>query len=226
MTTNPEYLTTKALGWLAAALFSGVPVGWSQSEIGCKEVELAFRVSIRVPDDAELAWEAAWPDASEQLQVWRAEGFHALTEAWRVGSVFLPELKERVEQLGLPPSWAYVAFWSAVENPFDPGAFNALEAQAFLESANREDDPRDVLIRAHRASRSSLPLDAWAKAVRTGLRLMENFDLPLVHVVEPGETVYSISRKYGIPPACLAAKNEVWDDIHPGLPVLIPQLAR
>ena len=32
----------------------------------------------------------------------------------------------------------------------------------------------------------TIVLDEWAKAMRTGMRLMENLDLPRVHVVQPG----------------------------------------
>ena len=74
----------------------------------------------------------------------------------------------------------------------------------------------------HAQSQSSLSLVEWASAVRTGLRLLENFDLPEVHVVLEGETVYSIARTWNVSPLCLSAKNDVWDDIQPGMTLLIP----
>lgn len=198
---------------------------WSQSGDGCSEVDLAFRMDIRVPDAAELAWEATWPDAGDELQTWRAEGFRALTEVWRVGAPLLPELEAHAVRASLPPSLAYVALWSGAANPFQAEGVSLLNAHAFLDALSPEDSPEDFLAKAYHVSQSDWAFDAWAKAVRTGLRLMENFDLPHVHVVQPGETVYSISRTYGVPPACLSAKNGVWDDIRPGLPLLIPQLA-
>ena len=78
---------------------------------------------------------------------------------------------------------------------------------------------------AYQHSGSTMPLSDWAATVRTGLRLMENFDLPPVHVVQPGETVYSIARLYDVPPSCLGDKNDVWDNLQPGTPLLIPNLS-
>ena len=69
----------------------------------------------------------------------------------------------------------------------------------------------------HAQSQSSLSLAEWAGAMRTGMRLFENFELPAVHVVREGETVYSIARTWNVSPHCLSAKNDVWDDIQPGM---------
>ena len=61
-----------------------------------------------------------------------------------------------------------------------------------------------------------------AERVRTGVRLLENLDLPVVHVVQAGETVYSISRRHGVHPTCLGAKNGVWDNLQAGMRLRIP----
>ena len=66
------------------------------------------------------------------------------------------------------------------------------------------------------------PSDVSAEQVRTGVRLLENLDLPAVHVVQAGETVYSISRRHGVHPTCLGAKNGVWDNLHAGMRLRIP----
>jgi len=216
---------TKNLLAIMASWGAVVPSARSQLADGCSEVDLAFRVDIRVPDEVEMAWEATWPDAGDELQTWRAEGFRTLTQVWKVWAPLLPELEAHAEQASLPPSLAYVALWSGASNPFQAQVASGRDAHTFLDALSPEDSPEDFLAFAHRASESEWPFEAWAKAVRTGLRLMENFALPHVHVVQAGETVYSISRTYGIPPGCLSAKNGVWDDIQPGLPLLIPQLA-
>ena len=82
--------------------------------------------------------------------------------------------------------------------------------------------PEEAMVWGHAQSGTSLPLNQWASAVRTGMRLMENFEMPEIHIVSEGETVYSIARSWNISPHCLSAKNDVWDEIRPGMTLLIP----
>ena len=66
------------------------------------------------------------------------------------------------------------------------------------------------------------PSDLSAERVRTGVRLLENLALPVVHIVQAGETVYSISRHHGVHPTCLGAQNGVWDNLQAGMRLRIP----
>lgn len=190
----------------------------------CLEAPLAFRADIRPPDVWEEAWERQWPDASEAMQAWRYENFRRLQGVWRHMSPFLPELKTEATKRGLPESDAFLVMWAAFPDPLTASSMSARthSTWAWLELNLSAEE---AMTAAYQHSGSTMPLSDWAAAVRTGLRLMENFDMPPVHVVEPGETVYSIARLYGVPPSCLGDKNDVWDNLRPGTPLLIPNLS-
>ena len=190
----------------------------------CLEAPLAFRADIRPPDVWEEAWEAQWPHASDVMQAWRHDNFKRLQAVWRHMAQVLSELKAEATKRGLPESAAYLVMWA--EFP-DPMTAHPLSARAVSTWTWPELDLRaeEAMTAAYQHSGSTMPLSDWAAAVRTGLRLMENFDMPPVHVVEPSETVYSIARLYGIPPSCLGDKNDVWDNLQPGTPLLIPNLS-
>lgn len=185
----------------------------------CHESHLAFRADIRSPDAWEMIWESRWPDASIALNAWRNDQFELLVQMWRKAAPALVELKREVAQSGMPESAAYLVWWSTLNNPFDAASrVRPDEVDLQLSGMHAE----EAMAWGHAQSATDLTLEAWAKAVRTGMRLIENFDLPEVHVVQEGETVYSIARAWDISPRCLAAKNNVWDDIQPGMTLLIP----
>lgn len=58
--------------------------------------------------------------------------------------------------------------------------------------------------------------------IRTGIRLLENLAMPAVHVVEQGNTLYSVARLHDVPPSCLSELNGVWDHLQPGMVLRIP----
>jgi len=190
----------------------------------CPESPLAFRADIRPLDVWEEAWEAQWPHASDAMQAWRHHNFDQLQGVWRHMSPLLPELKAEATNRGLAESAAFLVLWSQLP---DPTKAASLSVQAH--STWNWPDPRlsaaEAMTEAFQQSGSSMPLSDWTAAVRTGLRLMENFEMPPVHVVAPGETVYSIARLHDVPPSCLGDKNGVWDNLQPGTPLLIPNLS-
>jgi hypothetical protein len=136
----------------------------------------------------------------------------------------LPELKAEASKRGLPASAAFLAIWGEMPDPFRATRLSA-RANSTWTWLDLNRSAEEAMTSAFEHSGSTLPLNDWAAAVRTGLRLMENFDLPPVHVVEPGETVYSIARLHDMPPGCLGNKNDVWDNLQPGTPLLIPNLS-
>jgi LysM repeat protein len=58
--------------------------------------------------------------------------------------------------------------------------------------------------------------------IRTGIRLLENLAMPAVHVVEQGNTLYSVARLHDVPTSCLSELNGVWDHLQPGMVLRIP----
>ncbi|MDA0728577.1 MAG: LysM peptidoglycan-binding domain-containing protein [Bacteroidetes bacterium] len=69
---------------------------------------------------------------------------------------------------------------------------------------------------------SSKSEDSWGASVRTGIRLMENLNMPMVHLTRPGDTVYKLGRQYKVSPTCISQANGVWNELRPGIPLLIP----
>lgn len=210
------------LGFLHLSFGSAMCAAQDEIAVDCKEVPLAFRTDIRSPDAWELAWEARWPEASTALSAWRNNQFELLVDMWSQAALTLPALKRAVLDAGMPESVAYLMWWSTLNNPFDPNSA-VREAQGIGQELLSL-QPEEAVAWGHAQSQSTLPLADWACAMRTGMRLIENFDLPKVHVVREGETVYSIARTWNVSPHCLSAKNRVWDDIQPGMTLLIPQL--
>lgn len=192
----------------------------AQREVTCQQDPLAFRSDIRSPDAWEMAWEARWPEASMALQTWRNEQFDLLLEMWRHAGAVLPDLRRKARNAGLPESAAFLVWWSELSDPFDPGLSTHRIGGIDVELMDAL--PEEAMVWGHAQSGTSLPLNQWASAVRTGMRLMENFEMPEIHIVSEGETVYSIARSWNISPHCLSAKNDVWDEIRPGMTLLIP----
>lgn len=194
--------------------------GQVKTAVECKEPPLAFRTDITPPDAWEVAWEARWPDASTALAAWRNHQFQLLVKMWKQAAPTLPDLKREARDAGMPESAAYLMWWSTLKNPFDPES--GMDDATGLDHALWSLQAEEAMAWAHAQSQSTLTLAEWACAMRTGMRLFENFDLPEVHVVREGETVYSIARIWNVSPHCLSAKNDVWDDIQPGMTLLIP----
>ena len=71
-------------------------------------------------------------------------------------------------------------------------------------------------------SESVMPPNAWVSHVRSGVRLLENLALPPIHVVQPGETVYQLGRRFNVSPKCIGERNGVWDNLEPGHCLIIP----
>lgn len=208
--------------WACAALTLGSFAASAQAS--CEERPLEFRTDIRLPDAWELAWEAQWPDASSALSAWRADQFQALQSVWSQWAPQLGPLRAQCQALDLPESSAFLLLWSRADSPLTPGPLTGMD-DSLRAMAELGMSPSEAMAWAHTQSGSAWSLSDWACAVRTGMRLMENMDLPEVHVVQTGETVYSIARQHRLPPACIAHKNNVWDDIRPGMSLLIPNLS-
>ena len=198
----------------------------AQSSRECDLRPVPFREDIRPPDAWEMAWEATWPEASEALQTWRAGQFDPLIFVWRSWAPHAASLQSMAERFGLPPSAAYLAWWATWDDATRPSraTWDGDEVEAMLQAWKDSATPLSAMRQAHASRPRTVPLGDWAKAMRTGMRLMENLELPRIHVVQPGDTVYSISRVFGLPPKCLAQWNGVWDDLQPGMALIIPDL--
>ena len=198
----------------------------AQTTPTCHMRPLPFREDIRPPDVWETEWEQTWPNASEALTTWRAGQFELLISTWRGWAAHAPSLLAMTKQLELPPSAASLVWWAMVEDATQghATAFDVNAAGSLLRGWTSNASPRTAMQQAHEAQPRKMSLDEWATSMRTGMRLMENLELPRVHVVKPGETVYSISRDYGVSPRCVAQWNGVWDDLQPGMPLIIPDL--
>ena len=199
---------------------------WAQKSETCNARPIQFKENIRPPDAWEATWEAAWPEASDALQVWRSEQFDNLTSMWCGWNLHASALMEMTHELELPPSAAYLAWWSTCADasrqsnqPFD------LElAVSLLKKWQENPRPIAAMKQAYASSHSLQELNTWASLMRTGMRLMENLELPHIHVVQSGETVFGIARHFQVPPKCLAQRNRVWDNIQPGDALIIPNV--
>jgi len=198
-------------------------VSWWGCGQQCPEAPIGFKTDIRMPDEWEESWEQEWPEASAALNTWRAENFELIQLLWKNSSPVLQAALTEAQSRGLPTSSAFLAVWSSLADPTSPTAVNRVPRNAWsvLESVTTG---VEAMKWAYDQSGSTLSLDEWSLLVRTGMRLIENLALPDVHVVQPGETVYSISRMHACPPKCLASKNQVWDDLKPGMRLLIPEI--
>lgn len=203
---------------------SSIALGQSPSVGGsCPEQPLAFRADIRPLDPWEVSWEEQWPNVMQAMNMWRASNFAKLQGVWSKHVHTFTELQAEANRLGLPPSAVHLAAWSMTSTPYV--STWPLDLKKAWRWATPGMTASEAMTRAHQWSGSQISLDEWAVAVRTGMRLMENLDMPQVHVVAPGETVYSIARLYNVPPSCLGDKNDVWDNLQPGTPLLIPNLS-
>ena len=198
----------------------------AQFRSACDIRPIPFREDIRPPDAWEMAWEATWPEASDALQTWRAGQFKQVISVWRVWAPHAAAQQAMAERLGLPPSAAYLAWWATCDDATrrSRASWDERTVEAMLQSWKVNATPLSAMQQAYAARPRTVDLNDWARAMRTGMRLMENLELPRIHVVEKGETVYGISRTYGLPPRCLAQWNGVWDDLQPGMALIIPDL--
>ena len=198
----------------------------AQFRSACDIRPIPFRENIRPPDAWEMAWEATWPEASDALQTWRAGQFKQVISVWRGWAPHAAAQQAMAERFGLPPSAAYLAWWATCDDAtrLSCASWDERAVEAMLQSWKANATPLSAMQQAHAARPRTIDLNDWARAMRTGMRLMENLELPRIHVVEKGETVYSISRTYGLPPRCLAQWNGVWDDLQPGMALIIPDL--
>ena len=163
--------------------------------------------------------------ASDAINAWRFDNFASLTEAWTTLSPSLPELKEEAKRLNLPLSAAFVVAWSASSDPLSPVTPTLRHRSSLWEELKRGTSPEMAMKLGHQHSRTSLNLNEWALVVRTGMRLMENMALPSIHVVQQGETLFSIARAHGVSAKCISLLNDVWDDIRPGMHLELPSYA-
>ena len=185
----------------------------------CVDTPLGFRKDIRLPDAWELAWESTWPDAREAMAFWRADNFSEVQKLWLRASPCADAWRTSQKAHGLPAS----AQWLPALL-FDTPACGGVPCgcpqvpDGFWSTLGAAESSEAVM----NLALSFAPSDVSAEQVRTGVRLLENLDLPVVHVVQAGETVYSISRRHGVHPTCLGAKNGVWDNLQAGMRLRIP----
>ena len=204
-------------GWLMG-LMGGLAC-LVQAQTNCN-LPLQFKDSIRVPDRWEEAWESQAPDASEALAEWRAENFDRVQQAWRLAAPCLEAWSRETESRGLPASATWLPLWrrGAVVEECDcavPASWwDGLAALGGVEAL--------VWMNNQLPSESAMPPNAWVSHVRSGVRLLENLALPPIHVVQPGETVYQLGRRFNVSPKCIGERNGVWDNLEPGHCLIIP----
>ena len=185
----------------------------------CVDTPLGFRQDIRLPDAWELAWESTWPDARQAMAFWRADNFLEVQNLWLRASPCADAWRTSQKAHGLPAS----AQWLPALL-FDTPACGGVPCgcpqvpDGFWSTLGAAESSEAVM----NLALSFGPSDLSAEQVRTGVRLLENLALPVVHVVQAGETVYSISRRHGVHPTCLGAKNGVWDNLQAGMRLRIP----
>ena len=214
-----RHLLMRKQGWLMG-LMGGLAC-LVQAQTNCNR-PLQFKDSIRVPDRWEEAWESQAPDASKALAEWRAENFDRVQQAWRLAAPCLEAWSRETESRGLPASAAWLPLWRGSAVDASPAcdcavpaswwdglaAFDGVEALAWM---SNQLPPESVM-----------PMNAWVSHVRSGVRLLENLALPPIHVVQPGETVYQLGRRFNVSPKCIGERNGVWDSLEPGHCLIIP----
>lgn len=179
---------------------------------------LSFKEVIRAPDEWELRWEADWPDASQPLADWRADNFMQVQRAWRLAAPCHPSWKVSALKHGLPEAAAWLPLWR-----MDWQAPCGCEfPDSFWETLVGMDGAQALAWLHASLPKASMPLSSWAPRVRSGIRLLENLELPRTHVVQSGETVYQIGRMHNVSPRCIGELNDVWDNLQPGMTLLIP----
>lgn len=200
---------------------------WAQSTLDrkCEEAPLGFKTSIRAPDVWEEQWEIDRPLVAEDMAAWRRNNFHEVQNLWRRASPCIDPWRNDAARLGLPESASYLPLWLHSDRlaekevpcgcPEVPDWFWATLA----EGRNGTDALKNI--DEHLPESDRIFARSMAE-IRTGIRLLENLALPRVHVVQSGETLFAIGRMYGVSPICMAERNAVWDDIRPGMALLIP----
>lgn len=191
----------------------------SLGQTPCVDTPLGFRQDIRLPDTWELAWESNWPDAREAMAFWRADNFLEVQNLWLRASPCAAAWRTAQVAHGLPASAQWLPALLFVTPACGDVPCGCPEApDDFWPTLGAADSPEAVM----NLALSFRTSDLTAERVRTGVRLLENLDLPVVHVVQAGETVYSISRRHGVHPTCLGARNGVWDNLQAGMRLRIP----
>ena len=201
------------------ALLLGAPCV-SAAQSPCAEVPVGFRQDIRLPDVWESAWESVWPNALEAMAFWRAENFIEAQQLWLRASPCADVWRAAQAAHNLPPSAQWLPallFDTPVCGDQVPCGCPQVPND-FWPTLSGADSPQEAMALALTFG----PPDLSAERVRTGVRLLENLDLPEVHVVQHGETVYSISRLHGVNPTCLGPWNGVWDNLQTGMRLRIP----
>ena len=204
---------------MSLALVLGAPCSM-MAQSPCPKAPLGFNTDIRLPDAWELVWESTWPDARQAMAFWREDNFKEVQELWMKASPCLTTWQASVATKDLPASARWLpalVFETPVCGSNVPCGCPEVPAQ-FWSSLEDADSPEGALTSALAFGSPNLS----AERVRTGVRLLENLDLPAVHVVQPGETVYSISRLHLVNPTCLGHWNGVWDNLQPGMHLRIP----
>ena len=164
----------------------------SLAQSPCEEVPVGFRQDIRLPDVWESAWETTWPNAREAMAFWRAENFTEVQQLWLRAAPCAEVWRAAQTAHDLPPSAQWLpalVFDTPVCGDNVPCGCPQVPDD-FWSTLGAANSPQEAMTTALGFG----PAVLSAERVRTGVRLMENLDLPAVHVVQHGETVYSISR--------------------------------
>lgn len=198
----------------------------AQSSEPCTERPLGFKSEIRAPDAWELAWETAWPEVAGELAHWRSDNFEAVQVLWQRSAACVKDWRSDAQKSGLPASAAWLPLWVLPPTTCGeaklPCGCPDLPAD-FWTGLARASAPQEVLIEVEAMEvKSGLRGASTPPHVRTGIRLLENLTMPDVHVVEPGNTLYSVARLHNISPSCLSQLNGVWDHLQPGMVLRIP----
>ena len=185
----------------------------------CVDTPLGFRKDIRLPDAWEVAWEFIWPDAREAMAFWRADNFMEVQKLWLQASPCADVWRTSQVANGLPASAQWLpALLFVTPACGDVPCGCPQVPDDFWSTLGAANSPQEAMTTALGFG----PAVLSAERVRTGVRLLENLDLPAVHVVQHGETVYSISRLHGVSPTCLGPWNGVWDNLQAGMRLRIP----
>ena len=200
------------------ALVVGAP-SVTLAQTPCLDPPLGFRKDIRLPDAWEVAWESTWPDSREAMAFWRADNFMEVQKLWLRASPCADVWRTSQVANGLPASaqWLPALLFDTPRCGDVPCGCPQVPDD-FWSTLRAADSPEAIM----NLALSFGPSDLSAEKARTGVRLLENLDLPVIHIVQAGETVYSISRRYGVHPTCLGARNGVWDNLQTGMRLRIP----
>lgn len=198
----------------------------AQSSEPCAERPLGFKSEIRAPDAWELAWETTWPEVSDALAHWRRDNFEAVQVLWQRSAACVEGWRREAQKAGLPSSAAWLPLWGWPSTTCGEAHLpcGCLELPAsFWTDLSIASSPDEVLRQVEAmAGAGNLGEAATPPHIRTGIRLLENLAMPAVHVVEPGNTLYSVARLHDVPPSCLSELNGVWDHLQPGMVLRIP----